>query len=226
MPNNQSSVTDAYSSPLSLIIIVVIAAGGFVAIILIIILVCVIKRSCLSSKTDKEQTLESSSGTVISAMQMSDITKDSDDKQTDARRTKGGNGSSKSLKDCKIDVKESRNTMNGVDKNDDVKKETARKMANVEGLAYADVAISKPSNKDSASKNKIIRTDEATVYADVKTSNQTGKSNDTNKTGKEYNVEGLMYADLEIARPRSKQGTEEDEILGGDEMTVYAKVKM
>ena len=43
---------------------------------------------------------------------------------------------------------------------------------------------------------------------------------------KESNVEGLMYADLEISKPQSKQDAKEDEILGGDEMTVYAKVKM
>ncbi len=68
MSNNQSSVTNApASSPLNLITIVAIAAGGFLAIMLIIILVCIIKRSCPSSKTDKDQ------------IEMTDVT---NDKQT------------------------------------------------------------------------------------------------------------------------------------------------
>ena len=212
-------------------IIAAAAAGGVLGIIILLIMIvcCCLRRRRMDTKTE-HQSLEPSATTadaVLREVNRTDPGYQSHDPAYSTNPLNPNQPQSGSALQNEILIYAKPNKTGSVrDTTDKVKLE--RKLSHYEEVGEQfDCPARDESNKSSADINSFCE-DMPSVYDDVSVpTHKTNVFSQSSASKRSANVEGLMYADLEISTNKNSNDVDRNKsVIGNDNLTVYSEVKM
>ena len=228
-----TAIPGSQSQELMWIMISAAAAGGLLLIIIILILICCFRRNRVGSKTE-QQTLQASitknDSLTRENVQSYHLHQNPDPSNTSTMPNSVSSqppGSSQSAPPIYAIPNKSRSHKVSLQQ-DTAEGQLCHYDDVGGGPSYSNAKTSDDVNEPSSTHTRNQFEDEPSAYDDASLSeNYSDTLSGTSASKRSANVEGLMYADIEISGTKYSNGNENnDEILETDNITVYSEVKM